>query len=408
MRQFSAAGYQVVDTSEAADLCIIQSCTVTQAASRKSRQVVRQARRGDTGPRIVLTGCYAEWLRQQDRHLDGVDLVVGTAEKDRLLDIILENSLAPQPTPGIFDITQGATSPHPVPRTRAFVKVQDGCNMHCAFCIIPFTRGMERSRPVAEIVNEIQALVAAGHREVLITGVQISAYGRDKPAWGLGLRELIATLLSETAVPRLRVSSIAPWDLDADLLALWENPRLCRHLHLSLQSGSDATLRRMRRPYTGVQFRECMDLARQMIPGVAITTDVIVGFPGETDAEFETSRRFVEEAGFARVHVFPFSPRPGTAAATMPGQIHPHIVRERVRVMSAVAEESGRRFAQQFVGETLDVLWEQPEGNAGWSGYTDNYIRVLTHYDADLSNVLTPTRLVESKMDAIWGEVLAA
>ncbi len=421
IRQSAAAGYQVVDSPEGADLCIVHSCTVTQTASRKSRQVAHQMGRNGKGRRIVLTGCYAELLRQQGRNLDGVDLLVGTAEKDRLLDVIREYSLAPQPVPWFHN---GAGSdPHmacpappdpevvnryPVPRTRAFVKVQDGCNMRCAFCIIPFTRGAERSRPVADIVREIDELVAAGHQEVLITGVQISVYGRDRREWGLGLRDLIATILVETEVPRLRVSSIAPWDLDAELLALWESPRLCRHLHLSLQSGCDATLQRMRRPYTAARFTELMDMARRMIPGVAITTDVIVGFPGETDAEFEASRRFVEEAEFARVHVFPYSPRPGTAAATMPGQVHPHVVRERVGVMGTVAEESARRFAQQFVGETLDVLWEQPEGDACWSGYTDNYIRVVTRHDKDLSNVLAPTRLIESDTDSVWGEVLAA
>ncbi|HET9225903.1 MAG TPA: MiaB/RimO family radical SAM methylthiotransferase, partial [Thermoanaerobaculia bacterium] len=247
------------------------------------------------------------------------------------------------------------------------VKVEDGCNMRCSFCIIPTTRGRQRSRPLAEVVAEVRSFVEAGYREVVVTGVQISAYrsGEDR------LYELVRAILAETEVPRLRLTSIAPWDLDERLLDLWSDRRLCRHLHLSLQSGSTGTLRRMRRPYTAEGYLSVLERVRSAIPQVGITTDVIVGFPGETDEEFEESVATVEASRFAKAHVFPFSPRPGTEAADLPDQVRPEEKKVRMERMLEVAERAERAFRQAHVGRRETVLWER-----GGQGFTDNYLRV--------------------------------
>jgi threonylcarbamoyladenosine tRNA methylthiotransferase MtaB len=290
--------------------------------------------------------------------------------------------------------------------------------MRCAFCIIPATRGRQRSRPPAEVIAEVRRLAGAGYREIVLTGVQISAYraaaalpGRlhasGRP-FGLAhlVWEVLANLTAAAEAPgvpsragddppatRLRLTSIAPWELDDELLALWSDRRLCRHLHLSLQSGADATLRRMRRPYTAGRYARLVERARAAVPGVAVTTDVIVGFPGETGAEFEESLGTVAALGFAKVHVFPFSPRPGTAAAALPGTVPPAELRQRIARMMAVAERSEQDFRRAHLGRRALVLWERPKGGCG-QGLTDNYIRVFSPAGAALRNQLVEVELV--------------
>lgn len=272
--------------------------------------------------------------------------------------------------------------------------------MRCAFCIIPFTRGRERSRPLPEVVAEIRELVNGGYREIVVTGVQISSYRVN----GYGLYELVTAILEQTEVPRLRLTSIAPWEFDERLLELWADRRLCRHIHLSLQSGCTATLRRMRRPYTAETYAALVERIRETIPGVAITTDVIVGFPGETPAEFEESLRFVERMRFAKVHVFPYSSRPGTEAATLPDQV-PYVEKKaRTEAMLAVAKESERRFWEQHLGQRLTVLWETRK-NGTWQGMTDNYIRVFGRAEKELTNTFTPVTLVQLTDHGVLGEV---
>jgi len=266
-RDFRAAGHEVVGSLAEANLHVVNSCTVTHSAARTSRKT---ANRGKArGLRTVLTGCYANDPTAA-AHLAGVDLVVPNAEKDRLL----EKVHAAFPEAVSEDFTPYA--PLPFANTRALLKIEDGCNMRCAFCIIPQTRGHQRSRPPEEVIAEARALTAAGHQEIVVTGVQISAWRWE----GRGLFHLAGDLLRESGAPRLRLTSIAPWDLDERLLGLWSDSRLCRHLHLSLQSGSTATLRRMRRPYTAEAYAHLLDRVRVAVPGVAITTDVIAGFPG--------------------------------------------------------------------------------------------------------------------------------
>ncbi|MES1244196.1 MAG: MiaB/RimO family radical SAM methylthiotransferase [Acidobacteriota bacterium] len=381
-RDFLAAGHRVVGSPEEADLHVLNTCTVTQAAARTSRKA---ANRSGRQARTVVTGCWAP-------EASGVDLVVPNAEKDRLLDRVHEAfpELAPDDVPVPWVRL-------PFGHTRALVKVEDGCNMRCAFCIIPSTRGRQRSRPLPEIVSEVRALVESGYREIVVTGVQISAWrsGDDR------LHELVRAILCETEVPRLRLTSIAPWDLDERLLDLWSDRRLCRHLHLSLQSGSTETLRRMRRPYTAEGYLGVLDQVRA-IPGVAVTTDVIVGFPGETGEEFEESLATVEAAGFAKIHAFPFSARPGTEAADLPGQVPPEAKKERMERLLALAEEAGRAFRLAHLGRRETVLWEKPRDGMG-QGYTDNYLRVLAPEDATLWNRFTEVELTGLAEDGMLG-----
>lgn len=397
-RQFTAAGYSLAATLDSAELHVINSCTVTHLAARDSRKTARRGRRLNAGLRTVLTGCYASAEPQEAAALAGVDLVVTNDRKDRLLELVHEAFPDDRPT----------SDPLPIPyvpirfgRARALVKIEDGCNMGCSFCIIPSTRGRQRSRPLAEVVEEVGALTAGGHREVVVTGVQISEYDDA----GRRLYDLVAALLAETDVARLRLTSIAPWKLDGRLLGLWSDPRLCRHVHMSLQSGSTATLRRMRRPYTADHYAALAERFREAIPGLALTTDVIVGFPGETPQEFAESLDFVERLEFARPHVFAYSPRAGTPAATLPDQVPPAEKKARMAEMLAVARRSELAFRRRHLGETAEVVWEERKGGGRWSGLTDHYIRVFAESARNLAGTLGRARLARLVEGGVEGEL---
>jgi threonylcarbamoyladenosine tRNA methylthiotransferase MtaB len=405
-RGFVQAGHHLVQTGEEADLCVVNTCTVTHVADKKSRQLIRRLRRANPAARLVVTGCYAEMCPQEIQAISGVDLIVGNEDKEHLVELAesLERessgsralALNLKPETSNFKLQMG--------HTRAFVKIQDGCNNRCAYCVISLARGRERSRPGQEILAEIEALVAAGGKEVVLTGVHIGGYGRDLDA---SLGQLVEDILAETTLPRLRLSSIEPWDLEPSLLRLWENPRLCRHLHLPLQSGCDATLQRMRRRYTTSQYARLVATAHRLIPDLAVTTDIIVGFPGETAEEFAASLSFVEEMQFARTHVFKYSARPGTTAAEMPHQVSYAEKKRRSEAMLKLARESSQRFRRGFLGRSLEVLWEKPGQDDGriWSGLTDNYIRVMANSELNLTNSITSTKLVGLFDGGMRGEV---
>lgn len=397
-REFVSAGHTVAPSLEAADLHVINSCTVTHVAARTSRKVARRGRRANPWLKTVLTGCYATAATDRAAKLAGVDLVVVNRDKERLLELVHQQLADDQ-------LEQQVPVPY-VPlefgNARALVKIQDGCNMRCAFCIIPLTRGAERSRSVTQIVEEVQALTVGGYMEVVITGVQISSYrhGTD------GLYELTRALLDTTAIPRLRLTSIAPWEFDRRLLSLWQDARLCRHIHMSLQSGCTATLRRMRRPYTADMYAEVTAMIRRAIPGVAITTDVIVGFPGETGAEFGQSLEFVGRMGFARVHVFPYSAREGTEAATLPDHVPYADQKARVDAMLHVADQAQAQFRRRFIGHEVDVLWESRR-NGYWQGTTDNYIQALAPGGDNLRHTVTRVKLTEMAEHGVLGQPVA-
>jgi threonylcarbamoyladenosine tRNA methylthiotransferase MtaB len=415
-RRFIAAGHRVVGPDEPADLCVLNTCAVTHVAARKSRQIMRQLKRANPGAGMVVTGCYAELEPDQVDAL-GVDMVIGNQDKDRLVELVTEHwsrvhpeKVGLRPTadtlPSIFDLPSHYL--YPGARTRAFIKVQDGCDNRCTFCIVRVARGAARSRPAHDVIAEVQGLVAAGYQEVVLSGVHLGSYGYDLGN-RRGLFDLVRRLLDETNVPRLRLSSLEPWDLDADFFALWQDPRLGRHLHLPLQSGCDATLKRMARHTNTASFAELVSAARAAIPDLSVTTDVIVGFPGETEAEFAASLAFVEAMAFAKLHVFRYSRRAGTAAATMPGQVPSDVIEGRSRRMHDLGTRLERAFRRRFFGRTMEVLWETGEVNGEgllWTGLTENYLRVSARGGPGLRNVVTPVRLVAETSGGLMGQIV--
>ncbi len=406
-RLLAGAGHRIVGPGDAADLMVLNSCAVTHVAGRKSRKLIRHWRRANPDASLVVTGCYAE-LSPAEMAPMGVDFVVPNADKDELPRVLEEAGLL-SPAQRIPAADAGPDEPDGVAkgRTRAFVKVQDGCDNRCTFCIVTVARGDSRSRPQGQIVAEIQELAATGYQEVVLSGVHLGSYGHE--TGGARLDELVRTVLRRTPIPRLRLSSLEPWDLGPDFFELWaDDDRLLPHVHLPVQSGCDETLRRMARRTDQASFRRLVAQARRRVPDLSVTTDVIVGFPGETDAEFENSIAFIEEMDFARLHVFRYSPRELTAAMSMPGQVGPAVAQERSNRMHELAQELTSRFQRRFIGRTLPVLWEAAEPRAEglrWSGLSDNYIRVVTDAPVglDLHNRVTDTQIMESNPGSMTG-----
>jgi len=395
-RQLAAAGYQLVSPVDEADVYILNTCTVTHIADSKSRHRLRLAHRRNPDALLVATGCYAQRAPQELTQIEGVSLVVGNNEKPYLPQLLAEASRIGSPV----SIQEDSTINHYTGfRTRALVKVQDGCNSFCSYCIVPLVRGREKSLPVDQVVAEVRYRVAQGYKEVVLTGVKIGSYSYD----GVNLKGLLEHILIETGVERLRLSSLQPQEISPELTGLWRNQRLCPHFHLSLQSGSNEVLSRMKRSYSLNDYEESVALIRTLLPQAAITTDVMVGFPGETDQEFDESYNFCRRMEFARIHVFSYSPRQGTQAARLPNQIRDKVKKERSQKMLALAKESAQNFSQRFLGKTMTVLFEQ-QSNGVWSGHTDNYIKVYTKSSADLTNKLLPLKLVDVRSDGVWGK----
>ncbi|HEY4685251.1 MAG TPA: tRNA (N(6)-L-threonylcarbamoyladenosine(37)-C(2))-methylthiotransferase MtaB, partial [Dehalococcoidia bacterium] len=370
-RRLREAGWRVVDRPADAEAVIVNSCSVTHVADQKSRHLVRLARRVAPKATVALTGCLLETASPQTIDALGADLAYRQPAQLALAERIIELRPAEaRPHPGPLPEGEGVRR---TLKTRAFIAAQQGCNDVCAFCIIPRTRGRERSKSVEAILAEARAREAEGAQEVVITGTQLGAYGRDR---GVSLHDLMGALLAETAIPRIRMSSVQPQDLTDELIELWRDPRLCRHFHLALQSGSETVLRRMRRRYSAAQYRAAVDRLREAISDVAITTDVIVGFSGETEAELEESYAFCREMAFAGVHVFPYSQRQGTVAFKLPDQVPEPVKKERVHRLLALAGEMSAAYRRRFLGTMSPVLWEKRREDGRWEGLTDTYVRV--------------------------------
>jgi threonylcarbamoyladenosine tRNA methylthiotransferase MtaB len=393
-RQLAEAGYRLVGPADKADIYILNTCTVTHIADRKSRHRLRMAGRRNPGARLVAIGCYAERAPRELEQIEGVDLILGNTRKSHLLRLLGKLDSPGQTIARDAIGTQGNGC-----RTRAFIKVQDGCHNFCAYCIVPLVRSREESVPVDRVVAEVSEQVAAGYQEVVLTGTEIGAYHCN----GVNLKGLLERILAETSVSRLRLSSLQPPEISTGLVGLWRDERLCPHFHLSLQSGSDGVLSRMKRRYDTADYHKAVSLIRQAMPQVAITTDVIVGFPGETEAEFQESLSFCRQTQFARIHVFPYSPRPGTEAACMAQAVADRVKKQRRQQMLALAGESLPSFNQRFLGRTAEVLWEQRTGGI-WNGLTGNYIRVYARSGEALTNRLLTVKLVEIYKDGVWGE----
>jgi len=426
--QMSAAGFVQREFNEAADIYIVNTCTVTHLGDRSSRLMISQARRRHPEALMVVTGCYAELNPAAVAALPGVNLVVGNRGKDALVEAIqthqqetpaytpevatnevaevklahpllhmlpmqdqhIGSDIALELNPGepepqadnaeplalvTTSAAPGQTAHAPLhTRTRVQMKVQDGCDNRCTYCIVPYVRGGSRSRSIDSVVEHVQRKVRAGFQEIVLTGIHLGDY-HPEGNQALDLGDLIAALLRKTEMKRIRVSSLEPEDFRLEWLELWQNPRMCRHFHLPMQSGSDQVLRRMARRYLSARYREIITTAKRQIPGIAISTDIITGFPGESDEDFEQTYQLATELEFAKAHVFRFSPRQGTPAARMRGQIKDEIKKARSERLLTLNETDARRFRQQFLDTTVEVLIEGRK-HGRWEGLTDNYLRV--------------------------------
>lgn len=402
--QFRAAGHEIVSSPQDAELVVVNTCSVTAKAAADSRKQVRHAWRAGAG-KVVVTGCWATLDPGGAAALPGVSRVFGNEEKDGLVSSLLQIPARE------LDLMELPREPLPGQhlRTRAFIKVQDGCDNHCTYCVTRLARGRSRSRSAQDVLQDVHTALAGGAKEIVLTGVQIGSWGMDLEA-PQKLWQLAALILEKTDVQRLRLSSLEPWDLEEEFFALWKDSRLCRHLHLPLQSGSDAVLRRMARKTTRASFAAILEQARAVSPDIAITTDIIAGFPGESRAEFEESLEFVRRMNFAAGHVFSYSPRPGTPAAHFTEPVPEPLKKQRNAAFRKVLEESSLRYRAGFVGQVLPVLWEANEQveEDGWhlKGLTDNYLRVTSLGSQPLWNQVSLVRLEAVTPQGMSGALL--
>jgi len=408
--KFRVAGHEIVASANMADMAVVNTCAVTNDAASESRSKIRQIGRAGVNE-IVATGCWATLQPQRANDLPNIIRVITNDRKDHLVADVLN---LPQQ---IFDIEPISRQPLPGlhRRTRAFIKVQDGCDNHCTFCITTVARGDGRSRPLADVILDVRSALDGGAKEIVLTGVHLGSWGYDfsNPFTGDSgnhLSDLIRAILNETDVLRLRLSSLEPWDLNDKFFSLWENKRLMPHLHLPLQSGCESTLKRMARKTTPRSFSELVTAARNVIPDVALTTDIIAGFPGETEDEFAESLAFVREMNFAGGHVFTYSPRPGTGAARMKGQVRPELGKKRNHILHEALEESAKSYRENFIGQTMSVLWESTSevGDLGWQmeGWTGNYLRVSAFAPSPRWNEIDRVMLSESRGDKMMGDIV--
>ncbi|MBV9120539.1 MAG: tRNA (N(6)-L-threonylcarbamoyladenosine(37)-C(2))-methylthiotransferase MtaB, partial [Chloroflexi bacterium] len=369
-QEFADAGFQIVPAGRPADVAVINSCTVTNVGDQKSRQLIQRLHKANPDSLLAVTGCYAAVAPLQVEQATGADIVAGLEQKSSLVALVQERLIERGTLPARWTFSQPQNQPmaRAVPRTRLNVKVQDGCNDFCTYCIVPFSRGRARSVPVKEVLGRVERAVSDGYQEVVLTGVNMTTYGRET---GVSFGSLLETILQRTAIRRVRLSSIEPYKFDTAWLSLWDSGRLCRHLHLPLQSGCDDTLQRMRRRYSGAWFSRLVEDIRAAVPDMAIWTDVIAGFPGETDSEFEDSFEFVRSQRFAGIHVFRFSPRNGTRAATMDGRVMERVKKERSERLLSLSRQGKQAFAERLLGSTVEVLFEE-----SGSGLSSNYVRV--------------------------------
>ncbi|MBM76599.1 MAG: tRNA (N(6)-L-threonylcarbamoyladenosine(37)-C(2))-methylthiotransferase MtaB [Proteobacteria bacterium] len=390
-RQLLSSGGSVVSTPEEADVLTLNTCAVTKQATRKSKQKLRSLHRRNPKAKIVATGCYATLEPEKLKENLGVDLLVSNTEKDNLVSLIRSEF-------SNGEMPQAATNPHTqsafsTTRTRAFVKVQDGCRNRCSFCIVTVARGVERSRSIKDIISELHELQSLGHQEVVLTGVHLGGYGSDL---GSNLQELVEAVLKDTSIPRIRLGSLEPWDLPKGFFKLWKNPRLCPHLHMPLQSGSNTILKRMIRRCTVEQYKTLTEDALQQNPDFHISSDIIVGFPGETQVEFDETLKTIDSLPFGDLHLFTYSPRSGTAATRLPNHVPKTLAKERHKILKQLASEKYTERLSALDKTVRTVLWERDaqaladSEQLKWNGYTDNYFRVEFQSKEPLFNQIKP------------------
>ncbi len=404
---FRKSGYEICPYDEKADVYIINTCSVTGMSDRKSRQIIRRAKKQNPDAVVAVCGCYAQTAADDVMSINGVNAVIGTQDRSGIVRIV-ESVTSHSAYNGVRDIMrcrefEELSVTRYEDRTRAFIKIQDGCSQFCSYCIIPYARGPVRSRAEADIIAEIKALAENGFKEIILTGIHVASYGSGTDT---NLAGLLAKIDEIDGIERVRMSSIEPMAIDAAFMDAVRNSRkLCRHFHLSLQSGCDETLKRMNRKYTSARYAEIVSEIRAVRPEAAITTDIMVGFPGETDAEFSQSLEFVKKIKFADAHIFKYSKRRGTPAAKRADQVDPRIKDERSKLMIEETAKSRAEFLSRFAGTVEPVLFERGE-NGIYEGKTDNYITVSAPSENDVSGIILPVKIIGSDGVSLMGEIV--
>jgi threonylcarbamoyladenosine tRNA methylthiotransferase MtaB len=401
---FKQDGYERVDFESISDVYIINTCTVTNTGDKKSRQVIRRAVRKNPDAVICVTGCYAQTSPAEIMAIPGVDVVVGTQDRVKMLEYIEQYKLERQPINGVGNIMKSRVYeeldvPSFTDRTRASLKIQEGCNNFCTFCIIPWARGLMRSRDPKEVIHQAQQLVDAGYQEIVLTGIHTGGYGEDMKDYNLA--QLLRDLEVVKGLKRLRISSIEASQITDEVIEVIKHSNIVvRHLHIPLQSGSNSVLKRMRRKYTMEFFGERLDRLKEVLPGLAVTSDVIVGFPGETEEEFMETYNFINDHKFSELHVFPYSKRTGTPAARMEDQVDEEVKNERVHRLISLSNQLAKEYASRFEGEVLEVIPEEvskDEANSGsLIGYTDNYMKVVFSGTEDLIGKIVKVKITKA------------
>lgn len=414
IESFENAGYQIVDYDSYADVYIINTCTVTNMGDRKSRQITRRALDRNPEAFIAVVGCYSQIAPDKVMEMPGVNLVVGTNERAKIVELVEYAQNSNEKVNAVSDIMEVREFEEMEirnykSRTRAFLKIQEGCDQYCTYCIIPYARGHIRSRKPESIIEEVRTLAANGFKEIVLTGIHVASYGRDLGE--IRLPDILEKLHDIDGIERIRMSSIEPKLVTSEFIdKIKRLPKICKHFHLSLQSGCDETLKRMNRKYTTAEYKNIVNSLRQAFPDVAITTDLIVGFPGETEEEFKKTVAFIEDIAFSAMHIFKYSPRAGTPAARYADQIDPAVKDERSKIVTDIADRNERSFKSRFIGKTAEVLYEQEiiPGSGSYEGLTDNYIRVVASSADDIKGKIIATRLEKLEENHIGGRLLQA
>lgn len=405
---FVNAGHKVVNFDESADVYVVNTCTVTSMGDKKSRQMVSRAHARNPQAAVVVAGCFAQSAPEEASSLPGVCAVAGTAERAQIVRIA-EDALAGIRRTEVsayrgraafeeLDVSREG-------RTRAYLKIQDGCDRYCAYCIIPYVRGPVRSRMLADVRRQLEALEAEGYKEIVLTGIHLMSYGKDLQS--TALLDAVAQADGLQGIRRIRLGSLEPQMFsEAFVRALAENPLVCRQFHLSLQSGSAAVLARMGRRYTPEEYAQCVQMLREAMPGCAVTTDIIAGFPGETDAEFEETLAFAKRVALSRVHVFPFSARKGTKAYDMPDQVGAELKKERAARLIVLGKELEAVFAKSHVDRVEEILFEERRG-AYLIGHTGTYVLTKVRTDADLIGEIAKVKILASRANALEGDIIS-
>ena len=408
---FAEKGYEIVGIEEKADVYVINTCTVTNFGDKKSRQLIRKVKRQNENAVVAVVGCYAQTAPQELMKVEGVNLVIGTKDRAQIVEMVenydasrgVENHVTDIMKERVFEPLSIQKLAN---RTRAYLKIQDGCSQYCSYCIIPYARGPIRSREPQEVLAEVKRLADNGFKEVVLTGIHVASYGKDRR--DTSLLEILRQVHEVEGIERIRFSSIEPNVVTEEFAqTMAELPKVCDHFHLSLQSGCDRTLKEMNRKYDTEKYRQAAATLRKYMPHVALTTDIIVGFPGETEEDFKESYAFAKEIGFAKIHVFPYSPKRGTPAAERKDQLPNAVKSERSHALIELSDKMAQDFLKPYIGQEVEVLFERAVSEGVYEGHTTNYIKVQAAADCDLTNQICQAYITEAEQEELHGEVRA-